>query len=126
MSRHHRSTLASLCCFLLIQPPAARSQSDVSPDKKYRLDLPARKASEQRFTRDTRTFTANVFADQSTRRLFYVGEENKSLAVLEGQSVAGRDFVSPKWLRRFVLAVRKWDEKELGRATRKIGVEVYR
>jgi hypothetical protein len=123
---HHRFTLASLCCFLLIQPPAARSQSEVSPDKKYRLDLPARKASEKRFTRHTRTFTADVFADQSTRRLFYVGEENKSLAVLEGQTVAGRDFVSPKWLRRFVLEVRKWGEQKPGKATRTIGVEVYR
>jgi hypothetical protein len=123
---HHRFPLASLCCFLLIQPAAVRGQSEVSPNKKYRLDLPARKASEDRFTRDTRTFSADVFADQTTRRLFYVREGNKSLAVLDGQRVAEREFVSPKWLRRFVLQARKWDEEEFGKATRKIGVEVYR
>jgi hypothetical protein len=119
---------ALLFCFLLILPaPAAGNEFQVLPEKSYRLDLPARKPDEKTFTKDTRTVSADVFEVKKGHRLFYVGEAGKALAIVpSGKGEGGPAGKAPKWLRRLMLPVRKFANKDFGEKTPKVSVEVYR
>jgi hypothetical protein len=129
MSYHPVFTAALLFCFafLLHTPSAADEEAPALLEKRYRLDLPVRRLNEKEFTRDPRAVPADVFLDKKTQRLFYVGEEGKTLAVVPAARGGGGPKARPaKWLHRLVMPVRRWDDTRFGEETPKVSVEVYR
>lgn len=119
---------AWFCVLLVLPAQAAEEEPQVLPEKNYRLDLPVRKPDEKDITPATRTVSADVYLDKkSNRRLYVSGEEGTALAIVPLPKGEGdKEAKGAKWHYRLVLPVRQWDEKEFGKTTPKIGVEVYR
>jgi hypothetical protein len=112
---------------LVLPAWTAESDPQVLPERSYRLDLPARKPDEKEFTRGTRTVSVDVFLDEKAQRLLYVGDDGKALAAAPaGKEAGGAEGKTAKWVRRLLLPVRPNDEKEFGKDTPMVGVEVYR
>lgn len=103
-----------------IKPPLEKSKG---PDWLTGLDLPARKAGQKTFTKDTPVHAMEVFRDPNTDNWLYVTEKG----VLASTPVKSKDATgnkAPKWAHSVDLNVRKGGEKDWKDAT-KIGIEVY-
>ncbi|MFO0964777.1 MAG: hypothetical protein U0793_04200 [Gemmataceae bacterium] len=103
------------------------------PDWLTGLDLPARKAGEKEFTKDTKVFPLEVFKDSNTDNWIYItGGRDGAAGAPEKGLIASCPVTlktttsnqAPKWVHSFDLNVRKGGVKEWKDAT-KIGVEVY-
>src|SRR5438270_8071097 len=88
------------------------------------LDLPARKAGEKAFHKDTKVHALEVFQDPNTSNWLYITEKG-NLAATAIKSKPGAGGGAPKWIHSLDLAVRKGGVKEWKDAA-KFGVEVYR
>jgi hypothetical protein len=88
------------------------------------LDLPARKAGEKAFTKDTKVHSMEVFLDPNTNDWLYVTEKGTIAATPSKKQAAGASG-APKWIHSVDLSVRKGGIKDWKGAT-KYGVEVYR
>jgi hypothetical protein len=88
------------------------------------LDLPARKAGEKAFTKDTKVHSMEVFLDPNSETWLYITEKGNLAATPAKTKAAGAAGV-PKWVHSVDLAVRKGGVKPFTDAT-KYGVEVYR
>jgi hypothetical protein len=127
MSQRLLATAVLFFPFLLCTPFAAADEDPVVLAKRYRLDLPVCRPNEKDFTRETQTLPADVLLDRKTQRLFYVGEESKTLAVVPSARGGERPKAGPaKWLYRLVLPVRGWEDTDFAEQTPKVSVEVYR
>jgi hypothetical protein len=88
------------------------------------LDLPARKAGEKAFTKETKVHSMEVFLDPYTENWMYITEKgNLGVTVAKNKNASGAS--APKWVHSFDLSVRKGGVKEWKGAA-KYGVEVYR
>jgi len=120
MSRRVPLIVAVLCCIVWMQSVVAQP-ADVRLVKKYKLDFEVRKDG------DPLKFKGGAFFDKNAGRLYYVGVTSKALAVTEcAEPPAGKEAPTPQSVRRFALPIRTWDEKDFGKETKKIAVEVYR
>ena len=107
--------------FAGLAAPLAKS---VGPKWLTGLDLPARKAGEKAFTKDTKVHSMEVFQDPNTSNWLYVTEKgNIAATALKKQATGAAG--APKWVHSVDLSVRKGGVKEWKGAT-KYGVEVYR
>ena len=107
--------------FAALQPPLAKSEG---PKWLTGLDLPARKAGEKSFTKETKVHSMEVFLDPNTENWLYITEKG-NLASTGAKTKAGGGNAAPKWLHSVDLSVRKGGVKEWKGAA-KFGVEVYR
>jgi hypothetical protein len=108
-------------------PAAAPSETEARPEKLFRLELRARKPTEEEFTRDNRNLVVQVCLDREAGRLFYSADEGKALAVAPaGKDPAKHTDKAARSLYRLLLPVRGWDDKTFGPDTPKVAVEVYR
>jgi hypothetical protein len=87
------------------------------------LDLPARKAGEKEFTKDTKVHSMEVFRDPNTDNWVYITE--KGLLAVTAAKSKGTGSKAPKWVHSVDLMVRKGGVKEWKEAS-KYGIEVYR
>jgi hypothetical protein len=88
------------------------------------LDLPARKAGEKVFTKDTKVHSMEIFLDPNTDNWLLITEKgNIASTGAKAKSSSGTD--APKWAHSVDLSVRKGGIKEWKGAA-KYGVEVYR
>jgi hypothetical protein len=88
------------------------------------LDLPARKAGEKAFTKDTKVHAMEVFLDPNCDNWLYITEKGNLAATVAKTKPTGAGG-APKWLHSVDLSVRKGGVKDWSTAT-KYGVEVYR
>jgi hypothetical protein len=88
------------------------------------LDLPARRAGEKVFTKDTKVHSMEVFLDPNTDNWLYITEKG-NIASSPARSKASGASAAPKWVHSVDLSVRKGGIKEW-RGAAKFGVEVYR
>jgi hypothetical protein len=101
--------------------PGAKSEG---PKWLTGLDLPARKAGETAFTKDTKVHAMEVFLDPNTDNWLYVTEKgNLAGTVAKTKPASGGG--APKWMHSVDLSVRKGGVKDWAGA-KKYGVEVYR
>lgn len=91
------------------------------------LDLKARQAGEQEFTKDTKTYSLEVFLDVNTGHFVYMTEAGK-LAIAPGKKdfKAPSSLKAPQWLHSMDLRCRKAGVKEWTKETPAYGIEVYR
>ncbi|MFO0867137.1 MAG: hypothetical protein U0744_21275 [Gemmataceae bacterium] len=94
-----------------------------SPDWVTGLDLPARKAGEKEFSKETKTHAMEVFRDPNTGNWIYITD--KGLIASTASKVAPAGAKAPKWVHSVDLSVRKGGVKDWKDAT-KYGIEVYR
>jgi len=87
------------------------------------LDLPARKAGEKEFTKQTVTHSMEVFRDLNVGNWIYVTEKGLIAATSSKAAPAGAK--APQWTHSVDLSVRKGGVKDWKDAT-KYGIEVYR
>jgi hypothetical protein len=88
------------------------------------LDLPARKAGENEFTKATKVYCLEIFRDPNTDDAVYVTADGAIAAVpTKGKILANNK--SPQWIHSVDLNVRKGGVKEWQDAA-KFGVEIYR
>jgi len=96
------------------------------------LDLPARRAGEKTFTKETKVHSLEVFGDPNTNNWLYLTEKgNVAAVVVKGDMDAAIKKARtgapnpPKWVHSVDLSVRKGGVREWKDAA-KFGVEVYR
>lgn len=104
-----------------LTPPLKDSKA---PDWTAGLDLKARKAGEEMFTKDTKTYSMEVFYDVNRGNWVYITEHG-NIAVCPGKKPAGGELKAPKWMHSVDLKVRKAGMKEWKDA-HAYGLEIYR
>jgi predicted small secreted protein len=88
------------------------------------LDLPARKAGEAEFSKNTKIYCLEIFRDANTENaLFITSDGNIAAANAKGKTFAGNR--APVWVHSVDVNVRKGGVKEWKDAN-KIGIEIYR
>jgi hypothetical protein len=88
------------------------------------LDLPARRAGEKTFSKETKVHSMEVFLDPNTDNWLYITEKG-NIASTGARTKPASGNAQPKWLHSVDLSVRKGGVKEWKGAT-KYGIEVYR
>jgi hypothetical protein len=106
--------------FASLKLPLAKSEG---PKWLTGLDLPARKAGEKAFTKDTKVHSMEVFLDPNTNNWIFITAKG-DLATTPAKTKGG-SAGAPKWVHSVDLSVRKGGVKEWKDAA-KFGVEVYR
>jgi len=100
--------------------------TDKSPEWHHGLLLKVRGPSEEKFTAETKKFGVEVFKDGNTGSLIYISEVG---AIATGPAPAkapeADKVKAPKPLYGLTLRVRKADEPDFTKDTKKIGVEVF-
>ncbi len=86
-------------------------------------DMRARKADEDKFTKETTKYGVEVFLDTGSGKLIYITQTG-GLA-LGGQPATAKD-KNPVWHHALLLKVRGPKEDAFGKETKKFGVEVYK
>jgi hypothetical protein len=103
---------------------AAPLPNSIGPKWLTGLDLPARKAGEKTFTKDTKVHSMEVFEDPNTSNWLYITEKGDIAATPVKKKATGAAD-APKWVHSVDLSVRKGGIKDWKGAT-KYGVEIYR
>jgi hypothetical protein len=127
MSKRILRLLAGLPCLLLVAGLTARAQEkEKAPEWKHALELRARKAGEEDFTKDTKKYGVEVYLDTNGAGLHLT--ETGSLAVISGKlfKPAEGKIKDPLWQHALALGARKAGEKEFTKDTRRFGFEVSR
>jgi hypothetical protein len=89
------------------------------------MELRVRKAGELDFTKDTKKYGMEAFADETGKALAYICETG-SIAVNPGGTGGGAMPKAPEWKHAMELSVRKAGESKFTKDTKKFGVEVFR
>lgn len=113
---------------LAILAASGLAQTDAVKDaaNKYALDLSARKATEEDFTKDTKKYGVEVFADGNTGDAVFISEAGSLAAVGSKQFKAGGEQVkAPLWQHGLILSARPAGELSWDKA-KKFGVEVFK
>jgi hypothetical protein len=97
-----------------------------NPQWMHGLNLKARKAGEENFTDSTKKWGIEVFKDDRSGNLIYIGEDGTLSVVPAGSFTGVTETKKPKWLHAQVFQVRKGGEKDFTPSTKKVGVEVFR
>jgi hypothetical protein len=87
------------------------------------LDIPARKAGEKSFTKETKVHSMEVFLDPNADNWLYITEKGNLAGTAKNKT--GSTNATPKWLHSADLSVRKGGVKDWKGAA-KVGFEVYR
>lgn len=95
------------------------------PDWLTGLDLPARKAGDKEFTKDTKVHAMEVFRDPNTDNWVYITETGLLASTSAKVKGTAGTTKAPKWIHSVDLMVRKGGVKDWKDAT-KYGIEVYR
>ncbi len=120
MTRRGPLLLAGLCGLFLI-PPVGGADPVSKLSSRYRLEAEIRKEGAPR------ALVIDAFHEATANRLYYATVDHKALAMMRCEVPATvKEVVRPKWVRRFDLPVRGWDEKEIDKDTSKVLVEVFR
>jgi predicted peroxiredoxin len=95
-----------------------------APAWKHAMELGVRKEGEKEFTKDTKKFGVEVFLDENNSHGVYISETGQ-LAVAPSAGGGGAA-KAPTWQHGLSLRVRKADEPDFNKDTKKFGVEVFR
>ncbi len=116
-----KGTMAIAPNFAAVKPPLNPSKG---PAHMTGLDLPARKAGEKDFKKDTKIHCMEAFRDPNVDNWLFVTDQGY-IASTDGTKFPGVTNKQPKWAHSVDLQVRKGGVKEWKDAT-KFGIEVYR
>jgi hypothetical protein len=96
------------------------------PAWQHGMELAVRKEGEKEFTKDTKRYGIEVFKDESTGNLIYVGETGTISVIPAKQAkyTSGKP-KGPEWQHAMELSARKASETDFSAKTKKYGVEVY-
>jgi len=86
-------------------------------------DMRARKADEDKFTKDTTKYGVEVFSDTANGKLVYISQAG---GLAYGAIAAAAKDKGPVWHHALLLKVRGPNEEAFGKDTKKFGVEVYK
>jgi hypothetical protein len=92
----------------------------------YSMDLRCRKAGNKLWTGDTPFYGLEVYRDGNTNNLIYICNTGALAVVPAGEAAEPGKDKGPEWLHGLDLHVRKVGEKDFTKATRKLGVEMFR
>lgn len=112
---------------IAVMPPAASPlpKEPRAPRWLHGLSFRVRMASQSDFTNDTPNYGAEIFKDENTGSLIYIGEKG-ALSVAGGAPASNEKTKAPKWLQGVVLKVRKANEEDFNKETRQYGIEIFR
>ena len=92
----------------------------------HAFEVKARKADEEKFGKDTKTYGVEVYKDENANTLIYVCETGSIAVVPAGSVTKPSTSKEPKWTLGRSFRVRKADEKDFNVKTQKYGAEVYK
>jgi hypothetical protein len=109
------------------QSAQAPTPSPKAPQWVHGLDLKCRQVGEKEFTKDTRTYSIEVFRDENNGNLIYITETG-AISVLPGPAdrPAEAQYKNPDWMHGLDLKVRSAGEKDFTAKTRIWSFEVFR
>lgn len=106
---------------------AAPAAADKGPAWHHALVVKVRGPTEEQFTKDTRKYGVEAFKDGNTGGLIYVSETGAVAAAAAPPKPPAADQVkAPTALYGLTLRVRRADEPDFTKDTRRFGVEVFR
>jgi hypothetical protein len=97
-----------------------------APDLRYGFDLKVRKAGEKVFTDTTQKFGFEVYLDPNKNKVVYISETGAIAVVPVPANLPTGKAKGPVWQDAMELRVRKANEGNFTKDTKKYGVEVYR
>jgi len=103
-----------------------KEQTGKGPEWRHGMELAVRKAGEKEFTKDTKKYGIEVYADENNGNLLYVAETG-TITVVPARLAKPTPAESkgPEWKHAMELSARKAGEKEFTKDTKKYGLEVY-
>jgi hypothetical protein len=107
--------------FTNLKAPAGKSEG---PKWLTGLDLPARKAGEKAFTRETRSHSLEEFLDPNADNWLFISEKG-NIAATGARTKSTTGTARPEWIHSVDLSVRKGGVRDWKGAA-KYGIEVYR
>lgn len=112
---------------LLTAVTASRAQDGKAkdPDSKYAMDLRARKAGEEDFTKETKKYGVEVYTDGPSGDALFLGESGSLTAVPAKLFKADPKVKEPLFRHGLALKVRPAGEKEWDKSKR-FGIEVFK
>jgi hypothetical protein len=112
---------------IAVVPAGSASKPDeVKPPTWFHaFEVKVRKADEKEFTKDTRTYSVEVYKDDNANTLLYICETGDIAVVPAGGVDKPSSSKEPKWLYGRSFRVRKADEADFNDKTQKFGAEVY-
>jgi hypothetical protein len=92
----------------------------------HAIEVRVRPAGENGFG-NAKKFSSEVFRDPNTDNLVYISETGSmAVAPAAGVSAPEKTVKDPEWYHGLEVKVRKADEKEFGKDTKKVSLEVYK
>jgi len=92
-------------------------------DWQFAHDMRARKADEDKFSKDTTKYGVEAFLDTASNKLIYISQTG---GIAFGGIVAAAKDKGPVWHHALLLKIRGPKEDAFGKDTKKYGVEVYK
>ncbi|OWK43697.1 hypothetical protein [Fimbriiglobus ruber] len=89
-------------------------------------DMRARKASEEKFSKETTKYGVEVYKDTATGKILYISEKGYPAFADAPQSFVSGSEKEAEWHHALVLKVRSPDQSEFNEKTPKFGVEVFK
>jgi hypothetical protein len=102
-------------------PPA--NSNDKGPKWQYGHEFPVRKGTEEKFSKETRRVSLEVFKDENNGAMMYIGDNGTISSVNTGDPKTKDK--GPKRVHSMYLLVRKSNEKNFTDKTHKMGIEIY-
>jgi hypothetical protein len=96
-----------------------------APEWKHGLEFRVRKAAEENFDKNTPKIGCEVYFDPATNQTLYISETSALGSVPSTTFVPG-ETKKPTWLHGLKLAVRKADEQDFTKDTKRYGIEVFK
>jgi hypothetical protein len=109
---------------LAVAPPTTLVSGTRDPKWLHGLEFRVRKAGMDNFDPKTPNFGAEIYRDENAGNLMYITEKGY-LAVSPAAGGGGTDTKPPKWLAGMELKVRRHDEKEFTKDTKRFGAEIF-
>jgi hypothetical protein len=98
-----------------------------SPESRFAFDLAARKAGEEKFSKETKKYGVEVFLDPNSNKLIYISEAGAISVVPAPATLPAGKSKDPEWQHAMELRVRKVGEKDFVKEmTKKYSLEVFR
>ncbi len=102
---------------------AGEAGASKKADWQFAHDMRARKADEDKFSKDTTKYGVEAFLDAASNKLVYISQTG---GIAYGGITAAAKDKGPVWHHALLLKIRGPNEEGFGKDTKKFGVEVYK
>jgi hypothetical protein len=110
---------------IAVTPPPAAAPTKKDPKWLFGVEFRVRGADEGEFTKNTPLIGGEIFKDESTGNIVYITEKGSISVATTGKTDNSGKSSAPNWVKGFALKVRKANEIDFTKDTKKYGGELF-